>query len=342
MKIYKDNSERTSAVNKPFIRTTIALIAMVIALISLPIGIMRYNAVVAKSSTMIGSELKFERSDASVTLQNIYTDKSSKVLIARLKLSDTAQANLPFKGSDYRVMIGAKSLKGMKEVSVLFGKMSSDGDMFLVIPKPDLKEIYTLFIINERYVAVADSTKIGSKTVTDTDLNKSIANTLSAYDVDKKKDKNAVTTVKSDNLDAITFRLAMTPGVNNEKYKPTVLDTDLIKEDTKEFDFERFFNVLFKDVAIKNFKREYDNLVSQKRQVETAIDEAKSKLQINQYDKAASQALTKSQDQLKTLESDLTKLAMDISKYEALEYSPSLFSNLNTKAKVFDIDNYKK
>lgn len=340
--MYKDNSERTSAVNKPFIRTTIALVMMMIAIIALPFGIIRYNAVVAKSSTMIGSELKFERSDAGVTLQNIYTDKKSNVLIARLKLSDSAQANLPFKGSDYKVMIGAKSLKGLEEVSVLFGKMSSDGDMFLVIPKPNIKEIYTLFIINERYVAAADSSKIGAKTISDTDLNRSIANTLSAYDVDRKKDKNAVTSVKSDNLDAITFKLAMTPGVNNDKYKPTVLDADLLNEETQEFDFEKFFNVLFKDVALKNFKRDYENLVSQKKQVQIAIDEAKSKIQINQYDKAAGQTLSKSQDQMKILEGDMAKLANDISKYESLQYTPSLFSNLNTKAKVFDIDSYTK
>lgn len=342
MKLYKDNSQRTFAVSKPFTRTTIALIALIIAIIWLPIQIFRYNAVVERSSTMIGSELKFERSEAGVTLQNIYTDKSSKVLIARLKLSEEAQANLPHKGTDYRVMIGAKSLKGLKEVSVLFGKMSSDGDMFLVIPKPDLKEIYTLFIVNEKYVAAADSTKIGSKNVNDTDLDKSIANTLSAYDIDKKKDKNAVTTVKSDNLDAITFRLAMTPGVNNDKYKPTVLDADLLNEETKEFDFEKFFNVLFKDVALKNFKREYENLASQKKQIQSTIDEAKSKLQINQYDKAASQVLAKANDQMSTVEQDMTKLATDISNYESLQYSPDLFSNLNTKAKVFNIDDYKK
>ena len=340
--MYKDNSVRTSAVSKPFIRTSIALIMMMIAIIALPFGIIRYNAVVAKSSTMIGSELKFERSDAGITLQNIYTDKKSNVLIARLKLSDSAQANLPFKGSDYKVMIGAKSLKGLKEVSVLFGKMSSDGDMFLVIPKPDIKEIYTLFIINERYVAAADSTKIGAKTISDTDLNKSIANTLSAYDIDRKKDKKAVTSVKSDNLDAITFKLAMTPGVDNEKYKPTVLDADLLNEDTHEFNFEQFFTVLFKDVALKNFKRDYENLVAQKKQVQMALDEAKSKLQINQYDKAARQTVSKSQDQLKTLEADMSKLANDISKYESLQYNAALFSNINTKAQVFDIDSYKR
>ena len=134
----------------------------------------------------------------------------------------------------------------------------------------------------------------------------------------------------------------MTPGVNNDKYKPTVLDADLINEETKEFDFEKFFNVLFKDVALKNFKREYENLASQKKQIQNTIDEAKSKLQINQYDKAASQVLAKSNDQMSTIEQDMTKLATDISNYESLQYSPDLFSNLNTKAKVFNIDDYKK
>ena len=100
--------------------------------------------------------------------------------------------------------------------------------------------------------------------------------------------------------------------------------------------------MLFKDVALKNFKREYENLASQKKQIQNTIDEAKSKLQINQYDKAASQVLAKSNDQMSTIEQDMTKLATDISNYESLQYSPDLFSNLNTKAKVFNIDDYKK
>lgn len=341
MKMYKDNSKRTTAISRPFIRTTISLITILISLIWIPIGVMQYNSVVARSSTMIGSELKFERSDSTVTLQNIYTDKNKDVMIVRFKPSDDAQSNLPFKGSDFRVMIGAKSLQGLKEVSILFGKMSSDGDMFLIIPKPKLEEIYTVFVINEKYVASVDTSSITSS-VSDAAINQSIANTLSAYDVDRKKDKNAVTTVKSDNLDAITFRLAMTPGVNSDKYKPTILDADLINEDTKEFDFEKFFEVLFKDTVLKTLNREYQNLVSKKKQVQITIDEAKSKLQINQFDKNAASTLSKSEEQMTTIDNEMESIASQMSTYESLQYSEDLFSNLETTATVFDIEKYGK
>lgn len=341
-KRYIDQSIRTAAISKPFRNVIIALILISISIIWIPIGIFKYNAVVAKSSSAIGSTMKFERSESSVTLKNVYTDKNEDVLIARLGLSDEAQANLPYKGSDYKILIGSKSLKGLKEASVLFGKLSTDGDMFLMIPKPSPDDVYTIFIVNTRYVASigTDSAKSSKVSQLDDSINRSITSTLSAYDLDKKKDKSKVTTVKSDDLDAITFRLALKPGVKNEKYLPQVIDASLVEDN--EFKFETFFNEVFKKSTVESLQKEYNELVAQKKQIEVTRNEAVDKLRINEFDTQAAQSKAKSENQLTEIDSKIAKTSKTLQQYEDLTYNTNMFANLNTKAVVFDVDNYKK
>lgn len=342
-KRYIDQSVRTTAISKPFRNVVIALLLIAISIVWIPIGIMQYNSVVARSSSAIGSKMKFERSESEITLKNVYTDSNSDVLIARLGLSDEAQANLPYKGSDYKILIGSKSLKGSKEASVLFGKLSTDGDMFLMIPKPDPNEVYTIFIVNTRYVAGvksdagAESSKIAQL---DESINQSITSTLSAYDADNRKDKSKVTTVKSDDLDAITFRLALKPGVDNEKYKPQVIEASLVENN--EFKFETFFNEVFKKSTVESLQKEYANLVAQKKQIEVTRNEAIDKLRINEFDKQASQSKSKAETQLTEIDNKISKTTKTLQQYEDLVYNDSMFANLNTKASVFDVDNYKK
>ena len=343
---YKDDSIRTASISKPFRNVIIALTMIVVAIVWIPIGMLRYSAVVAKSSSAIGSQLKFERSDSSMTIKNIYTDRNEDVLIVRLGLDDKAKKNLPFKGSDYRVMVGSNSMKGLKEASILFGKMSTDGDMFLMLPKPSKTDVYTFFIINTRFVSAInkDNQRAKASTATNDELDlkieKSITSTLSAYDIDKKKDKTKVTSVKSDDLDAVTFRLALKPGVNNEKYRPEVIDADLVKDD--EFQFEEFFNKVFKETAIEKMEKDFAAKAEAKKQIEVSIQETEDRLRINEFDSDALQAKKTNKDNLEKIEGELAELAGTLRKYQDLKYDSTMFANLNTKATVFDVEAYKK
>lgn len=343
---YKDDSIRTTSISKPFRNVVIALTMIIISIIWIPIGMVRYSAVVARSSSAIGSQLKFERSDSTMTIKNIYTDRNEDVLVVRLGLDDNAKKNLPFKGSDYRVMIGSDSLKGLNEASILFGKMSTDGDMFLMLPKPSKTDVYTVFLINTRFVSATnkDNKRAVNSTAAngdlDLDIQKSITSTLSAYDIDKKKDKTKVTSVKSDDLDAVTFRLALKPGVDNDKYRPEKIDADLVKDD--EFQFETFFNKVFKETAIEKMEKDFAAKAEAKKQLQVSIQENEDRLRINEFDSEALQAKKANKDNLDKLELELSELAGTLREYQDLKYDSTMFANLNTKAVVFDVDAYKK
>lgn len=347
-KRYKDLSPRTDAVRKPFNRSVASLIGIAISVVWIGAAQIQYSNMKAHSSSQIGSSLHFQRSNSDVVLQNIYTDKKKDVLIARLKLSESAQSNLPFKGTDYKVLVSSNATKGLKEISILFGKMSTDGDMFLILPKPAANEVYTFFIVNEKYVAglesngvetdsKADTTSNNIKSVTNSDaeLDKSIAATLSAYDLNK--DQSKATAVRSDNFDAISFRLALKPGLNNDKYKPYVLDADLLKKNDGQltFDFKSFFNEVFKKTALETLEKQYSQLKAKEKIIRKQISEAEDKLKINELDTKASKDLEDAKQNLAQITDKKNETANTLSTYESLEYSSDLFANLQTKAKVY-------
>ena len=155
-----------------------------------------------------------------------------------------------------------------------------------------------------------------------------------------KKDKSKVTTVKSDDLDAITFRLALKPGINNDKYRPETLDVSLVKNN--EFQFKTFFIEVFKKTAVDSMEKDYKKLVANKKQVKAALNEAEEKLKINEFDKSANQSKTKAESQLEEIDMKISQVTDTLQKYQDLEYDDEMFANLNTKARVFDIDEFKK
>ena len=89
-------------------------------------------------------------------------------------------------------------------------------------------------------------------------------------------------------------------------------------------------------------QKDYANLVSQKKQIEVTRNEAADKLKINEFDKQAAQTKSKTETQLAESDNKITKTAKTLQQYEDLAYNDSMFANLNTKASVFDVDNYKK
>src|SRR5699024_8225508 len=111
-------------------------------------GYLKYNKVAANSSFPIGSEIEFPVSKSKVELKNIYTDKNEHVMIIQLSEIENT-STLPYRGTDFRIFMHSKSLEQYEKVDILFGRMSTDGDLFLVIPKPT-DDVYTLYILNTK------------------------------------------------------------------------------------------------------------------------------------------------------------------------------------------------
>lgn len=336
-------------------------------------GITRYHIVLKNSSTAIGTQLQFPRSQANVNIKNIYTDDQKNVLIVQLKVADESTTMLPSKGTSYTVYAGSKSLTAshLKRITVLFGRMSTSGDMILILPHPQ-KEVYSFFIMNNQYLGfnsnTADmvndgqdasddgqdtDTDTGDDTVDDSDSAKmtptqkknaiaaQMAEAMNNYnyqDAVNNDNSNATNgnnayTIKSNTQDIISFRVTNYPAIHNSMYEPKIIHHNLIKSNG-EFDFKTFYDIVYKQSAINHLKQQSAQLQDQLNQIKTVKSEISSRLNINPDDQ---QAVTR-MSQIKSSESSLAQQQLQIQakikKYRKNQFDSSLFTNLQTHARV--------
>jgi len=301
------------------------------------IGTFQYKGVVANSSTPIGTSMKFNRSQVDVTLKDIYTDKKQDVLIARLSAGSSANL-IPYKGSDYRVYIASKEFGNYQKASILFGRMSTDGDLFLVIPKPN-QSVYSIFIMNTKYLSTKvdssgqTSTSVQDISQSDANMQLSISKALSDYDYNPGDDKSTTYEIGDNLQDVIAFRLTMNPSFKTKAYIPKVIDADLLNKQN-EFQFAKFFDKVFKESAVKELQKQDSQLLQQMKQLRTVQSELEERLKANQNDSEASLALSQLKLQLENLQNQELELVKKISAYEALHYDDAYFENLLTKARI--------
>lgn len=334
--MFGDNSKRTKQITTNAVSMMIAVILFFVGIPWYFIGSHSYNKVVARSSSPIGTTLTFQRSQAEVTISDIYTDKNKDVLIARLAVPPRSQANLPYKGTDYKVFISSKSTNGLKEMPVLFGRFSTDGDMFVIIPKPT-DTVYSIFLQNKKFINNTSSTGSTSVIVEDID-DASISKALSSYRYNENSDNNKnAYTVPSDLADIIGFRLTLNPAFKGDSYKVKIIDENLLisnSDGTSEFDFEKFFNIVFKDSALKVMQNEHDKKHEEKTRMEARLRDYEARLAENANDTTAKQQAESLRSSISTLDSQMTSLVESMANYNDLQYDPALFNNMQTKAKV--------
>lgn len=355
--MYRDKSPRTTPVSKPTTTIIISIIVIFISVIGVILGQLKYNDIVNKSSTPIGSNLTFPRSQTDVTLKNVYVDKNSDVMIVRLQSQDGSQ--LPYKGTDYKVYLNSKSLEGHKKADILFGRMSTDGDMFLVIPKPK-DEVYSVFIMNKKYLGVgnqqdqnedneessADNEELSRQTdikrddEEDTQTEQSISKALSSYQFDQQNPEQSTTTMNGEGTDyddIIYFRVTKDPAFKTKQYKPKRINADLLNS-KNEFDYEKFFEISFKDAIVKDLENKYSTLDEQMKRLQDNQKEAEDRVADNPDDQDAKSQIESNKQSIDELKDQQDKVSNQITEYSLLEYKDSYFKHMNRKATVIDKD----
>lgn len=349
-----DKSPRTSRVSKSAKIIIVAIIVGLICSVFVVMGHLKYRDIVNKSSTPIGTSLTFPRSQVDATLKNLYVDKNSDVMIARIKTPNGSE--LPYKGTDYKVYLNSKSLKGHKSADILFGRMSTDGDLFLVIPKPK-DEVYNVFIMNKKFLGssgandlefeqpnenedLENSTGVKNDDYDDSATKQSISKALSSYQFDQDDPENSTTNIGSGEKgtsydDIISFRITKDPAFKDKKYMPKRINADLLNS-KNEFDYEKFFDVVFKNAIIKDLEQRYTSLDGQLDKYEDRKDELESRLNDNPDDGDAKSSLETLKTSIESVKDQQDKISNQITEYSLLEYNNSYFKNMNKKATIID------
>lgn len=297
-------------------------------------GCVNYNTDVSNSSSAIGSQINFGRSNATLTIKDIYTDEAHSVLIARIGGSASELSKLPYKGTDYDVILQNDNVQSQDGTTpVLFGRMGTDGDMFLVIPNPQ-NSVYTVGIINRNFINTTNnSNNSNNNNVTNltNPTTQSMSKLLSTYQTNRNKDNNNDNAVvQSDAYDTAFFRLSVNPAIDSDAYKPEVLPGTLLKDG--QFDFEGFFNKVFKNNSLDTLNKEYQSLSRNREQIQKSMKEYQERLNVNSNDDDARQALNAQQKNLDDVNRKIEDTGAEITNYTNLTYSQDLFTNLQTRA----------
>ena len=98
---------------------------------------------VQESQTPINEVKTFQVSGVDVRIKGEMTDKKKDVLILTLEVNENGQ-KLPYGAENYWV-VTTSDISG-ESIPCFFGRMSTDGDMFLIIPYPDKEMTYNIGI----------------------------------------------------------------------------------------------------------------------------------------------------------------------------------------------------
>lgn len=339
--ITSDRSKRTKAISRPFWVTVGMFTLIIVCSVWAIVGYFRYNAVIAASSTPMGTPLTFSASEAEMTLSGIYTDESDDVLIARLSLTDQAHGILPYQGSDYTVFVQSDALGGYEEIPILFGKMGTDGDMFLILPKPT-NEVYTFAIVNpDGAYEIPDRLSRDDEDLA-VDAEESVTSALSRLTTtqldngDTASDLGESASELGARHDIAGFRMTKKPAVNEPEYRPITIDEELYNADSGEFDFELFFKTVYVDAAVDRLTDNYNDLEVAQSQAEDAADRMEVRLNANPSDVQAAEQLADLKKQITSYETRKEDVAEQLTYYETLEYDAGIFDNFQNKAVVLN------
>lgn len=345
----RDTSKRTTRMRNYNYAFLGSAAVFLLCLIWLGLGFAQYDGMLMKSSSPIGTALHFQRSNADVNISGIYTDTERSVLIVRLTADQQSSLNLPYKPTDYRVYISSDSYAPYAdtEVPVLFGRYSTNGDFFLVIPKPK-PEVYTLFLMNKNFVATdvaatsykeeqaseADGLADG-QALTDEQMTKNLSLALDNYRSAEGSNRALAVSIQSDIVDVVGMRVTLDPALDSEEYKPKVINGVLL-DDNGEFNFKLFFDNVFKESATKTVEGDYKALLNQEKLLRQRINELENRLVDNPDDEGVQKKLTEVKSELSDVEAAMKILSQAYNDYESLEYKPSMFKNILGEAMVMD------
>lgn len=339
-----DGSPRTKQISRPAIVTLALMLIIAISIVWMMIGNGRFVSKMRNSSTPVGTELNFSLSDASLQLSGLYTDKDKDVLIARLTPDEQAMQVLPYKGTDYSVLVKSNAIGSKYEtVPVLFGQMSTDGDMLLIFPKPT-DDVYTFVIVNPdgaNAVASVDGTDRSSSAERALgDENQSVTRALSQYATSMNElgaDNADVGTAASQSgvtVDLAGFRMTLDPAVKEPQYTPQMIDTDLYDPGTGEFNFEQLYQRVYVDAAVSGLTDEYNAYQTQIAQLEDSYDRLDKRVTANAYDEESARRLDETAQRLKTARDRQQEIADTLTRYQNTKYDPRLFQDFQTEATV--------
>lgn len=317
-----------------FLSLIITGLAFILAIFVFVTGNYRSHAQIISNPTKTGETGTFSKSGAVATFQGQYVDENQDVLIARISIEQNNRTPLPYKASDYLV-----TWSGKDNLEGIFGRYSTDGDLYVVIPHPERNKVYDIQITNLNYMGdddeEADSQKLVSQNTGDIQLDESVSESLST--MAEIGQEGSQTVNKEAKTDSIAFHMILNPSSPNEKeYKIKTIKTKshsliTVKNNKAEFDFKSYWNAIYRQPQISKYSELLQKSVNLEATYQDKYDEAKATYDKNDKDESAQQRMGNYSSKIETEQTNQNSYSAKLKNYQNLDYDDSAFSDYSTK-----------
>ena len=137
-----------------------------------------------------------------------------------------------------------------------------------------------------------------------------------------------------EDYDVAGLRMTTDPAYDEDAFKPTKLDVELIDPASHEFNFEGFFKTVYVEAAIRSLTDRYNELEAVVAQNESLVEENEVRLRSNPNDAAAQDRLDEAKSAVNASREQQQETADRLTYYQTLKYDPSVFQDFQTSAFV--------
>lgn len=331
-----DKTKRTKA----GMRHLITLLSLVVIFV---LGVMLYGykshdykMYQMNNTTKIGSDLQFTKSEATVRIDDVWTDENRDVTVVKLGYDNKARDLLSTKGKNYNLYMVTDGDK--PPVKLKYGMLGTEGDGFLFIKGQLDKKAYQLYIANTVELTTGEGISSGTETDEDSttdgesasqdSIEKSLAKTS-----DEDVDDNGIMLFNNNNkdnepkVDNINFRI--NPYSETTKvHKGSFLNKD------GSINYSKVVSATSIDSAIKNIDKKIDKKNENLKKLHVSLDEYKDRLKTNKGDASAKANIEEVNEAIKVEEEQLQNLKSSKERYEKADFDKSSFGDMQEKFKI--------
>lgn len=304
------------------------IILVILTLLSGGFGVYNKISMQGASSTAIGKQAKFERSQATATIKNYYTDRKKSVLIAQIGIEENPVTPLPFQARDYYLTQSEN-----KELGAFFGRYGTDGDLYVIIPNPEQGKTYEISISNKEFLGVTTSNPTNADLQ---ELSGSVTNQLSNISTMGDKDKK-VDNAKKSLTDTILFQMTISPKLKGKEYKVKTIETkndSLLlrsKSGKVKFDFKTYWNEVYRLPKVKKAEAKIAESVARVAELNDLLTKAEERYKRNPDDENAKQQIDNTNSLIADEETNQQILSDKLVSYKNLKFNPADFGDYTTK-----------
>lgn len=287
---------------------------------------------VQESQTPINEVKTFQVSGVDVRIKGEMTDKKKDVLILTLEVNENGQ-KLPYGAENYWV-VTTSDISG-ESIPCFFGRMSTDGDMFLIIPYPDKEMTYNIGIYNTASTASQNKNNDSSSIRVDKGTQAKVISDITS-DISPEKSNNFI---ERKETDTIGFNATLESKIKGKNYQITTLDVDSLlieKGDVVSFDFKTFYELAYRKVAVDEAQSTVDKLEKDLEDKNKDLLQVQKILDKEPEDEEAQSQLSSLNSSIQSITDDLTEANATLNEVRKMKYKASDFDNYTTK--MYKID----